>query len=60
MVDWMWRVGNMTFDNGVVPEYLKSTVIVPLYNGKGERPECRNYRGISLFSVVEKIYIQGY
>ena len=29
---------------------------VPLYKGKGERTECRNYRGISLLSVVGKIY----
>ena len=31
-------------------------MIVPLYNGKGERTECKNYRGISLLSVVGKIY----
>ena len=30
-------------------------MIVPLYKGKGERSECKNYRGISL-SVVGKIY----
>ena len=31
-------------------------MIVPLYKGKGEWTECRNYRGISLLSVVRKIY----
>ena len=31
-------------------------MIVPLYSGKGERTGCKNYRGISLLSVVEKIY----
>ena len=31
-------------------------MIVPLYKGKGERRECSNYRGFSLFSVVGKIY----
>ena len=30
-------------------------MIVPLYEGKGDRTECKNYRGISL-SVVGKIY----
>ena len=30
--------------------------VVPLYNGKGERTECKSYRGISLLSVVGKIY----
>ena len=46
----------MTFESGVVLEDWRSTVIVPLYKGKGERTECSNYRGISLLSVVRKIY----
>ena len=33
-----------------------SAGIVPLYKGKGERTECRNYRGISSLSVDGKIY----
>ena len=31
-------------------------MIILLYKGKGERSECSNYRGISLLSVVGKIY----
>ena len=31
-------------------------MIVPLYKGKGERIECKNYRGISLLNVFGKIY----
>ena len=31
-------------------------MIVPLYKGKGERTESSNYRGITLLSVVGKIY----
>ena len=31
-------------------------MIVPLYKAKGERSECKSYRGISLLSVVGKIY----
>ena len=31
-------------------------MIVPLYKDKGERNDCKNYRGISLFNVVGKIY----
>ena len=30
-------------------------MIVPLYKGKGERTECKNYKGISLLSMVNKI-----
>ena len=46
----------MAFKSGFVPEDWKSAVITPLYKGKGERTECKNYRGISLLSVVGKIY----
>ena len=46
----------MVFESGVVPEDGKSAVIVPLYKGKGEMTECKNYRGISFLSVVGKIY----
>ena len=31
-------------------------MIVPLCKGKGDRTECKNYRGITLLSVVGKIY----
>ena len=48
----------MAFESGVVPEEWRSAVIVPLYKGKGERMECRNYRGISLLSVAGKIYVE--
>ena len=46
----------MAFESGVVSEDWRSAVIVPLYKDKGERTECKNYRGISLVSVVGKIY----
>ena len=32
-------------------------MIFPLYKGKGERTEYKNYKGISLLSVVGKIYV---
>ena len=38
-----------------ISEDWKSAVIVPLYKGKGERTECRNYTGISLLSVFGKM-----
>ena len=34
----------MIFESGGVPEDWKSAVIVPLYKGKGERTECKNYK----------------
>ena len=46
----------MAFESGVVSEDWISALIVPLYKGKGERTEYKNYRGINLLSVVRKIY----
>ena len=46
----------MAFESGVVPKDWRSVVIVPLYKGKGEKTECKNYRGISLLTVVRKMY----
>lgn len=31
-------------------------IVVPLYKGKRNDSEYRNYRGISLLSVMEKVY----
>ena len=45
----------MIFESGVVPEDRGSAAIVPLYKGKGEMPECKNYRVISVLSAVGKI-----
>ena len=47
----------MVFESGVAYEDWMSAVIVPLYRAKGERTECNNYRGISLLSVVGKLYV---
>ena len=30
--------------------------MVPIYKGKGERTECKNYRGISMLSIGGKVY----
>ena len=56
VIDWIWKLCNMTFESGVVPQDWRSAVIVPLYKGKGERIECKNYRVISLLNVVGTIY----
>ena len=57
VVDWIWRICNMAFESGVVPEDWRYVMIVPLYKDKGERTECKSYRSISLLNVVGKIYV---
>jgi len=45
---------------GCIPEDWKSSVILPIYKGKGDPMECGSYRGIKLLEhamkVVERIF----
>ena len=47
----------MAFESDVVANDCRSAMIVRLYKVKGESTECENYRGISLLSMVGKIYV---
>ena len=44
---------------GCIPEDWKSSVVLPIYRGKGDPMECGSYRGIRLLEhamkVVERI-----
>ena len=39
-----------------VPNNWVRTITVLLYKGKGDRNDCKNYRGISLLSIPGKVY----
>ena len=39
-----------------VPNDWVRAIVVPLYKGKGDRNDCKNYRGISLLSIPGKVY----
>ena len=39
-----------------MPKDWRGACIVPLYKGKGDKCECSNSRGISLLSVVGKLF----
>ena len=45
---------------GSIPEDWKSSVVLPIYKGKGDPMECGSYRGITLLEhamkVVERIF----
>ena len=56
IVDWIWTLCDMAFESDVLLEDLMSSVIVPLHKDKGEMIKCKTYIGISLLSVVGKIY----
>ncbi|KAK2167303.1 hypothetical protein NP493_1280g00031 [Ridgeia piscesae] len=44
-----------TWEVGSVPQAWKDASIVTIYK-KGDRTDCRNYRGISLLSIAGKIF----
>ena len=44
-----WREGS-------VPQDMRDAKIVTLYKNKGDRSDCNNYRGISLLSIVGKLF----
>ena len=45
---------NMIFEKREAPSDFRKTLIKPLYK-KGDKSECRNYRGISLVFVGSKL-----
>lgn len=52
----LYRLFNMCWTSGRVPVDWCKAVIVPLYKGKGSQQDCKSYRGISLLSIVGKLY----
>ena len=57
VLEWLARVLNVSFDMGVVPVYRRrDACIVPLHKGKGDKYECNKSIGISLMSVIGKLY----
>ena len=46
----------LCWEEGAVPQDMRDATIVTLYKNKGDRSDCNNYRGISLLSIVGKVY----
>ena len=44
------------WNEGAVPQDMRDAKIVTLYKNKGERSDCNNFRGISLLSIVGKVF----
>ena len=56
VLEWLVRLLNLSFDMGIVPMDWLGACILPLHKGKGDKCECSNSRGISLLSVVGKLF----
>ena len=46
----------LCWSEGEVPQHMRDANVVTLYKNKGDRGDCNNYRGISLLSVVGKVF----
>ena len=44
------------WSEGEVPQDMRDANVITLYKNKGDRGDCNNYRGISLLSVVGKVF----
>ena len=44
------------WQEGRLPQDFKDAKVITLYKNKGDRSDCNNYRGISLLSVVGKVF----
>ncbi len=58
IVEWLVRLFRVCFREGTVPLEWRSACVVPLYKGKGDKFECSSFWGISLLSVVGKVYVR--
>ena len=57
VLEWLVRLLDVSFDMGVRQTYgVAWCMYSALYNGKGNKYICSNSRGISLLSVVDKLY----
>ena len=56
VLEWLVQLLNLSFDMGVVPMDWHGACIVPLYKEMGDKCQCCNSRGISLLSVVGKLF----
>ena len=54
-MEWLARVSNVCLMEGRVLKDWQRGVIVPFCKGKGDKMECKNYRGISLLSIPGKV-----
>merc|ERR1712002_703474 len=56
VLEWLTRMCRICVSEVRVPNDWVRAIIVSLYKGKGDRNDCKNYRGISLLSIPRKVY----
>jgi hypothetical protein len=56
VAEWLVCLFNLCMYVYGAPFEWRSAIIVRLFKGKGDKKECKNYRGISLLSTTGKVY----
>ncbi len=56
VLEWMHKICGLAREEGRVPRDWTKAIIISVYKGKCSRNECGNYKGISLLSIVGKVY----
>ena len=56
MTRWLRTVIVQVWSTGVVPPDWRRGLVTPIYKGRGDRMDCNNYRGITLLSVLGKVF----
>ena len=52
----LWKIFNLVLRTGRMPEEWRRSIIIPIYKGKSDILDCKNYRGIKLLSHTFKIW----
>ena len=53
---FMTKLFNTIFDEGIYPSEWAKAIIIPIHK-KGNIHSVDNYRGVSLLSIISKLYI---
>ena len=56
LTEELHRLLCLCWKEGEVPQDMRDANIVTLFKNKGDRSDCNNYRGISLLSIVGKLF----
>ena len=54
-VDWLTYLCNLIVAQGRIPDDWKSSILLPVFKGKGDSMECGSYRAIKLLEHVTKV-----
>ena len=55
LLDYTHSIISAIFESGIMPDMIKEELLSPVFKNKGSILDIKNYRGITVLSVVEKI-----